>query len=108
MGSALKRALRDHSIDVISATEADMLARLDPEHLDYAAREGRVLFSFNISDYCKIHAEWLSAGRNHAGLLLAVQKKYSVGEQLRRLSRLVRERSAESMRDHVEFLSDWG
>ncbi len=44
----------------------------------------------------------------HAGIILARQRQYSVGEQMRRLLKLVGAMSAEDMQDRLEFLSDWG
>lgn len=42
-----------------------------------------------------------------AGIILANQQQYSVGEQMRRILRLIAAKSAEEMRDWVEFLSAW-
>jgi Domain of unknown function (DUF5615) len=80
--------------------------RLDEEILDYAAAEGRVLYTCNIADFSRLHAAWLNEGRSHAGLVLCRQQ-YSIGEQLRRVLRLIAARSAEEMIDQVEFLSAW-
>jgi len=49
--------------------------------------------------------DWLSGGRSHCGLILAPQKRYSVGEQVRRLVHLIGTLSAEKMRDREEFLA---
>ena len=46
-------------------------------------------------------------GRSHAGLILAQQQRYPVGDQMRRLLRLVAAKSAEQMRNRIEFLSAW-
>ncbi|MCI0627119.1 MAG: DUF5615 family PIN-like protein [Acidobacteria bacterium] len=103
MDKALVSALRARGLDVLTAHEAGMIERSDEEHLAFAAREGRVLYSFNVGDYCRLQAQ----GRSHAGLVLAQQQRYAVGEQMRRLLRLAAARSAEEMRDHAEFLSAW-
>src|SRR5438132_191000 len=57
---------------------------------------------------CRLHAEYLTRGQSHAGIIVVAQQQYSVGEQLRRLLRLMAAHSDESMRDRVEFLSAWG
>lgn len=36
------------------------------------------------------------------------QQNYSIGEQMRRLLRLIAAKSAEDMQNQVEFLSAWG
>jgi hypothetical protein len=49
----------------------------------------------------------MMSGRGHAGVIIGVQQRYSVGEQMRRLLRLIARLSAEEMRNRVEFLSNW-
>ena len=44
---------------------------------------------------------------DHAGMILASQQRFSVGEQLRRLLRLGATVTPATMRNHVEFLADW-
>jgi len=41
-------------------------------------------------------------------MVLAQQQSYSIGDQMRRLLKLVAVKSAEEMIDQVEFLSGWG
>jgi hypothetical protein len=103
MDNALVSALRARGLDLLTAHEADMIERPDEAHLAFAAREGRVLYSFNVADYCRLQAQ----GQSHAGLILAQQQRYPVGEQMRRLLRLVAAKSAEEMQNHIEFLSAW-
>jgi hypothetical protein len=42
------------------------------------------------------------------GIIVAPQQRYSVGEELRRLMRLIGGVTAEEMRERIEFLSGWG
>ncbi len=49
----------------------------------------------------------MAAGRVHSGIILAQQKRYSIGEQIRRLVRLIGSLTAEAMRNREEFLSGW-
>ena len=107
MRSAVVRALRARRVDVLTALEAGMIERSDEEHLEYAAKEGRVLYSFNVKDFYRLHQEYLARGRSHAGIILARQQHYSVGKEIRRLLKLVATRSVEEMRNRVEFLSAW-
>jgi len=80
----------------------------DDEQLDFAKSDARVLFSFNISDFQRIHTEYLSQGKMHGGIILAVQQRYLVGERIRRLQKLIAATAADEMRNHLEFLSGWG
>jgi hypothetical protein len=52
-------------------TTMGMIRRKDEEHLSWATDQGRALYSFNVGDYHEIHTEWTTAGRNHAGIILA-------------------------------------
>ena len=101
------KALRAHGVDVVSASDVEMIGRLDEFHLQYAASQGLVLYSFNARDYMALHAKFLEEGLSHAGIILAAQNRYSIGEQLRRLLALVAAKSAEEMKDQVQFLSAW-
>jgi hypothetical protein len=73
----------------------------------FAAERGFVLYTFNVSDFYRLHTEWVAAGREHAGIVLATQQRYSVGEQLRRILRLRAVVTAAGMRNQVEFLGNW-
>jgi hypothetical protein len=39
----------------MTAADAGMLARSDLEHLDYAATQERVLYTFNRGDFYRLH-----------------------------------------------------
>lgn len=107
MRRSLVRGLRARGIDVITALDAGMIERADKEHLDFATAQGRVLCSFNVGDFYDLHGQYLAEDRSHAGMILMQQQRLSVGEQMRRLLRLVALRSAEDMENAVEFLNAW-
>lgn len=87
--------------------DSGMIERSDEDHLEYATKEGRVLYSFNVGDFYRLHQEYLAEGKSHAGIILARQQRYMVGEQMRRLLKLIAAKSAEKMKNRVEFLSAW-
>jgi hypothetical protein len=104
---ALIRALRARGMDVTDAVDAAHAASPDRVQLEHATAEGRVLFTYNVGDFFALHTQFRQEGRSHGGLILAVQQRYSVGEQMRRILRMNRERSSDDMRDRVEFLGSW-
>ena len=108
MDRVVVRALRVRAVDVTTARDEDMIARSDREHLDYATAQERVLFSFNVGDFYDLHTQYMTEAKAHAGIILARQQVYSVGELLRRLLGLIGIRSAEDMKNWVEFLGAWG
>ena len=103
----LVQALRARGVDVITAQEAGMIERTDDEHLQFATSRNRVLYSFNRGDFLRLHSQYMAEGKEHAGMLLARQQHYSVGEQMRRVLKVMALRSAADMRNRVEFLSAW-
>jgi hypothetical protein len=108
MQRAVLAGLRARGVDAMTALEAGLIDGSDEEQLEYARSQRRVLFSFNASHFYRIHSELLSQGESHAGILLAPQQRYSIGERVRRLLKLIAARTAEEMRDRLEFLGDWG
>ena len=104
----LVQSLREHGVDVVVAWEVGMRQRDDDAQLALASSQGRVLYGYNVKDYFRIHAEWLTQGKSHAGIILVKQQTYSIGEELRRLLRLMAAKSADEMKNQIEFLSDWG
>lgn len=92
MSRALIRALQARGMDVTNAVDDDMIGRSDREQLEYASSEGRVIYSFNIGDFQRLHTQFLAEGRSHAGIM-------------RRILRLSRELAPEEMRNRLEFLS---
>jgi predicted nuclease of predicted toxin-antitoxin system len=107
MERAVISGLRARGIDATSAQDVGMADSSDEEQLDFARSVGRVLFSFNLSDFQRLHTRYLSQGKSHTGIVLAPQQRYSVGERIRRLQKLVATKSAEEMESRLEYLSDW-
>ena len=108
MDNDLVHALRLRGVDVTTALDAGLTSSADEEHLKYAIGSERTLYSFNVRDFMALHTSYLAVGKPHKGIILGQQQRYSVGEQMRRLVRLIQMRSAESLRNTVEFISAWG
>jgi hypothetical protein len=108
MCHALVLALRKRGVDILTAHEAETTEETDEQQLGFAAGQGRTIYSFNVGDFCRLHARWLAEERSHAGIILAQQQQFAIGEQIRRLARLVGALSDEKMRNRLEFLGDWG
>jgi hypothetical protein len=102
----LIQALRARQIDVATVSEANLLGQADDVHLQYATEQGRVIFTFNRGDFFRLHTEWLSGDQHHSGIV--VSNQVETGVAMRRLLRLIDAKSADDMRDWLEFLSNWG
>lgn len=107
MSRGLAVALRKQGVEVTTVRDAGMIGYRDEQQLKYASEQGYVLYSFNAKDFYSLHTRFLEQGQSHAGIILAPQGRYSIGEQMRRLMRLIAARSAEEMVDQVEFLTAW-
>ena len=108
MHSRLVTALRSRGVPVITVLDAGLTEKTDEEQLGFATEHECVLYTFNISDFYRLHRQWISARREHACMILTPQQRFSVGEQLRRILHLRASTTTLSMRNHVEFLGNWG
>ncbi len=106
--AGLVQALRSYKVDVATVYESEKLGDSDEQQLRYASTQERAIYTFNRKDFMALHTNWLEAGRAHAGIIIGQQQRFGIGEQARRLVKLVDTVSAEEMRDRVEFLSAWG
>lgn len=70
MDQDLVRALRGRGVDVTTALEAGMIARDDRDHLEYATRQGRALYSFNV---VKGNQQYRVGGRRDARWRIGVR-----------------------------------
>ena len=104
---ALLNGLRHRGWDVTSSRERGLLRCTDEEQLVWTAEGGRTIYTYNASDFCRLHSEFLREGRHHAGIIIGDQQTVSIGEELRRLLRICEANTADDMRDSLEFLSNW-
>jgi hypothetical protein len=81
MDSDLVAALRSRAVAVVTALDADFTEKPDEEQLAFATAHECVLYTFNVSYFYRLHVKWVGSGREHAGMLLAPQQRFSVGEQ---------------------------
>lgn len=107
MSHALVEALQSRGVDVLTPLDVGTIGWPDEEQLQFASEAGCAIFPCNVGDFLVLHSKWQEGHRNHAGIILAQQQQFSVGELMRRLLRLISNRTAESMLNQVEFLGAW-
>jgi hypothetical protein len=100
----LVAGLRSAGLDVVTVGEAGLLSAPDEDQLRFAAREGRTLFSFNVSDFMRLHQEYVRNGETHSGIAVITGQRYSIGQRVRLLIELTKQFSADEMVDRIEFL----
>jgi len=102
MSRSLLAGLRARGIDVQSVIETERTGLADIDQLEYATQEGRVLCTSNVGDFYRLHTDLLRQGKVHAGIILIQQQQYGVGEQIRRLLRLISTLSTFLFDTHIE------
>lgn len=100
----LAPALRARGVDVLTAFEEGLTGVDDEAVLITAVQQNRAVYSLNAGDFCRLHAAYMQQGLEHAGIIVVPRQQFSVGEQLRRLFRLISSKSSEDMRNQLEFL----
>lgn len=79
----------------------------DEEQLRFATSRNMVLVTCNIADFVRLHTEFLVAGQEHAGVILIHQQRWGAGELAGRMIRLLVGVPGRSLRNRLEFLSNW-
>jgi uncharacterized membrane protein len=95
---AVVRGLRRRGVDVLTTPEAKMLGASDEEHLRFASRRGRVVFTQD-DDFLRLNAQ----GFGHAGIVYASQEK-PVGTIVSGLMLIHQTITPDQIRNRVEFL----
>ncbi|MBO0685056.1 MAG: DUF5615 family PIN-like protein [Candidatus Dormibacteraeota bacterium] len=71
--SAVGKRLREPGHDVFALDEhADLEGIDDPDLLELATSESRILVTHNVRDFPDILRAWAEGGRNHAGCVIVV------------------------------------
>jgi Domain of unknown function (DUF5615) len=104
---SLVLALQNRGVEVITSLSVNRLGYSDEEQLKWAKEQNLVLYSSNIRDFYRLHSDFLSKEQSHTGMILVQQQRYSVGELMRGMLRLIAAKSAEEMQNQVEFLAAW-
>ncbi len=84
---------------------AGRLGLSDESQLTWAADEARVLVTFNVAHFAKLHGVWMRKGQHHAGLVVSSQRP--IGDMLRRLIHLGETLDAADLGNRLEYLGDW-
>jgi hypothetical protein len=94
------RHLRERDHDVPALDEHRSLEGLDdPEVLELATSEGRILLTHNVKDFPDVLRDWTDEGREHAGCIILV------GIHLAQFGQLIR--SIEAALASASAQQDW-
>jgi predicted nuclease of predicted toxin-antitoxin system len=101
---AIAVAVRLRGYDVTTVKDAERKAASDFDQLCYASMQKRVLFTFNVADFVKLHDEFMAAGRQHSGILLS--KQLPVGIIVKRLLKLLSRLYPDEIENNTLWLND--
>jgi len=93
------RGLRLRGIDVTTCTDVNLVGTDDPVQLDYALKEGRVLFTQD-EDFLRLHA----AGMPHAGIVYCKPGTRSIGQIIQYLHLMSDCLEPDDMQGQIEYL----
>ena len=96
---AVAIGLRRRGVDATTAADQGLLGATDQRQLDFAVADQRMLVTHD-QDFLRITA----AGATHHGIAYCPPQARSIGEIVRRLTQLWRDRQAEDFINHVEYL----
>lgn len=102
---AVTTALRKAGFDVVSTPDTRRLGQSDESQLLWASDEQRAIVTFNVAHFANLHVQWLSTGKNHAGIIVSAQRP--IGEVVTKLVHLASTMNENEMKNRLEFLSDW-
>lgn len=62
MHSRLVKALRTRGVTVVTVLDAGLIEKTDEEQLSFATERECVLYTFNVTDFYRLHTQWINAG----------------------------------------------
>lgn len=102
--TAIVNALASAGYDVLTAQQAGTNGDVDLQQLQFAASQGRTVYTLNAADFAILHATITTTGRHHAGIITIPGQRYGIGEKLRRLLAFLENANAEDMVDRIVYL----
>jgi predicted nuclease of predicted toxin-antitoxin system len=97
---AVAHGLRLHGVDVLTAHEAGRRGLPDPDQLQFATAQQRVMVTFD-TDYLMLH----QSGMQHAGIAWCPATSHSIGQLIQALLLLHGVLDRDTMQNHLEYLS---
>jgi predicted nuclease of predicted toxin-antitoxin system len=98
----LAALLQGRGMDVTTAQVQQRLGRSDEAQLAYAASQERCLLTHNRVDFEHLHAEYITQGKQHAGILIA--RRRQVYQLADRVMVLLNSRTADEIGGHLWYV----
>jgi uncharacterized protein with PIN domain len=93
----IAKALREYGHDVVSSYEVGMNTEEDDVQFEFAISENRAVLTNNFKDFIKLCDEYVSAGKEHYGVILTT--KCTMGVIVKRLRKMLNCVTAKQMKN---------
>lgn len=100
---AIVVGLRRRGMDLVTVQDLDMRGADDDVLLDKARQLGRLMLTSD-QDFLVIHAQWMNASKDHAGIAYWPGGWLKVGEAVRRIIEYAGSTNAEQARNTLHYL----
>lgn len=107
LNGAVIAATRRMGVETSTVGEEARWGLSDEEQLTFAAQRGMAIYTTNVRDFPRIHVEWMTSGRSHAGIVILTERLAPIGLQVRAIGNLQRSLSAEDIKDGLVFLLNY-
>lgn len=101
----IAEAVQLRGYEATTTRDQRRLGAEDPDQLAFTHQRGYTLVTYNVQDYPRLHYEWLTAEKHHAGIIVASRE--NPRRNIRALLNLLALVTAEEMVDQLEFLKFW-
>jgi predicted nuclease of predicted toxin-antitoxin system len=97
--------LRLRGFDVVTTYKAGNTGKTDEEQLLFASKQNRVIFTFNVKDFCKLHIEFLSKSKTHKGII--VSRPFPTSVVIKGLAKILVLYDQKEMENNLLWLSNF-
>lgn len=94
--------LRARGFNVLTTRDAGRLHATDEEQLAFAAAAQRTLLTHNRNDFEALHRAYLSAGKDHAGIIIA--RRHPAHDIVQRLLIILNAVTADEMQKQLRYI----
>jgi hypothetical protein len=101
----IAEAVQLRGYEATTTRDQRRLGAEDPDQLAFTHQHGYTLVTYNVQDYPRLHYEWLTAEKHHAGIIVASRE--NPRRNIRALLNLLALVTAEEMVDQLEYLKFW-
>ena len=101
----IAQALQLRGYQATTTRDQRRLGAEDSDQLAFTQQHGYTLVTYNVQDYPRLHYEWPTAEKRHAGIIVATRE--NPRRNIRALLNLLALVTAEEMVGQLEYLSFW-